>query len=86
MAGPKSVVENEAFVNMMAAALEDDGVRNKLLGLLQLDAFQRASALNTFLDEMRLQGAPANFIEAVAYLKDDAIAEEALRVLRKKGE
>ena len=85
MDDPKPIIENEAFVSMMATALEDGEVRRKLLAWLRLNEFQRASVLNTFVDEMRLLGVPEDFIEAVGYLKDNRIAAEALRVLEERA-
>ena len=69
---------------MMAVAKEDVEIRSKLLGLLSLDSFNRKSALNTFVEEIRLRQAPRKFINAIAYLLDDRIAAEALNFLREK--
>lgn len=82
MPAPKPIIENEAFVSILAAALEDGEVRRKLMAWLGLSEFQRGSLMNTFLAEMRLQGVSPDFIEAVGYLKDNRIGAEALRVLR----
>ncbi|MCZ6629308.1 MAG: hypothetical protein O7E56_13890 [SAR324 cluster bacterium] len=84
MIEPKAIIENEAFVALMAVAKEDFGIRSKLLGLLSLDSFNRKSALNTFVEEMRLRQASRKFINAIAYLLDDRIAAEALNFLREK--
>ncbi len=86
MPDPKPIIENEAFVSLMATALEDGEVRRKLMAWLRLNEFQRASVMNTFVEEMRLRGVSQDFIEAVGYLKDNRIAAEALRVLREREE
>lgn len=86
MADPKSVTDNPTFISMMAAALAEEDVRRTLLRLLELEPARRTAALDIFLADMTAKGAPAPFVEAVAYLKDDGVAEEALRVLRGKGE
>ena len=79
---PPSVSDNDAFVALLAVAIDDAEVRRQLLALLELEAFHRHSALNTFVERMRLGGAPPDFVAAVACLTDDRIAARALEVLR----
>jgi len=76
-----SVGENEPFVNLIRVAQEDDKIRSQLLGILSLDKFNRKSALNTLLEDMRLKGAPEEFVSAITCLLDDDVAEKALEIL-----
>jgi hypothetical protein len=76
-----SVGENRDFVNLIRVAQEDAGIRTQLLGILSLDEFNRKSALNTWLEDMRLKRAPGQLVSAVNCLLDDDVAKKALEVL-----
>lgn len=77
----KQIVENEKFIYLMRAASEVPDVREKLKVILSLDSFNRQSILNTWLRDLKLQGAPNDFIEALSFFLDDSIAEKALEVI-----
>lgn len=77
----RSVGENKTFVNLIRVAQEDPKIRAKLLKILSLDKFHRESLLNTSLEEMRLKGAPKEFVSAISTLLDDAVAQRALEIL-----
>lgn len=79
----KSISEDETFVTLIRVAQEDVEVRKQLLSILSLDSFNRKSALNSFINEMRLRKAPKDFVAAIANLLDDAVAEKALEVIHK---
>jgi len=79
----RSAGEDEAFVRIIQVAGEDPGIRTLLLRILSLDAFNRKSALNTLIDDMKLNGTPREFISAFACFLDDGVAEKALAILRK---
>lgn len=76
-----SVAEDEAFVTLIRVAQEDADVRNQLLSLLSLDRFNRESALNTLVDDLRLKKAPKELVSAIASLLDDDVAEKTLEIL-----
>jgi hypothetical protein len=44
--------------------------------LLQLNNFQRKSALGSLVETMKLQGAPVDFIGALVCLRDDKVAQK----------
>ncbi|MFT4853442.1 MAG: hypothetical protein ACI9YR_001831 [Bacteroidia bacterium] len=67
---------DESFVRLVRVAQDDPSVRQTLMTLLMLDAFQRQSALGSLLETMRLQGAPVDFIEALDCLRDDDVAKK----------
>jgi hypothetical protein len=77
----KHVVDNKKFIDLMRVACEKPDVRKKLKIILNLDSFNRKSVLNTWLRDLKLQGAPNDFIEALSFFLDDAIAEKALEVI-----
>jgi hypothetical protein len=77
----RSVAEDEAFVTLIRFAQEAADVRNQLLSLLSLDGFNRESALNTLVDDLRLKKAPKELVSAIASLFDDDVAEKTLEIL-----
>jgi len=77
----KPIVNNETFIYLMKVAREEPDIRNKLKSILKLDSFNRQSILNTWLHDLKLQGAPRDFIESLSYFLDDDIAEKALEII-----
>ena len=82
--GSPPVAENEYFVALIAAAQDDPAIRDRVLAIAGLDAFNRDSMLNTILDDLRFQGMPPELIKSLAALKDDDIALRVRDVLEKK--
>ena len=76
------VGESEPFVTLIRVAQEDFGIRSQLLKILSLDKFNRESALNTLLEEMRLRGAPKEIVSAITCLLDSHVADKATELLR----
>ena len=72
---------DSTFVRLIQIASEDPEIREQILYILSLDAFNRKSALNTFIHNMRLKGAPSEFVSAIACFLDDGVAEKALSIL-----
>ena len=77
----KRIADNESFVSLIQLAKEDKEIKNRILMILKLDSFNRISLLNTFISEMNLKGAPEDFVEAFVYLKDDRVANEAIKII-----
>ncbi len=75
------IPQNEPLVTLVRVAQENGEVRAWLSGLLALDDFNRKSAVQTLLANLRLQQAPGDFIEAVAALLDDGVARRAAELL-----
>ena len=75
------IVDNETFIDLMRIAQEKDDIKKRLKFILKLDSFNRQSILNTWLHDLRLQGAPKKLIKAISYFLDDAVAEKALEVI-----
>jgi hypothetical protein len=80
---PRVTGVDDTFVRLIQIATENKEIREQILAILSLDAFNRKSALNTFIQNMRLKGAPGEFISAIATFLDDAVAEKALSILKR---
>jgi hypothetical protein len=78
---PKSVGDIESFVALIRAACEDNSVRSKLVPILAMAKGQRRSFLNGLLNDLVIERAPAELIEALACLTDDAVADRAYEVI-----
>jgi hypothetical protein len=72
---------DESFVRLVRVAEDDQNVRETLMTLLQLNNFQRKSALGSLLETMKLQGAPVDLIGALVCLRDDKVAEKLYEYL-----
>ena len=75
-----TVADNDHFVRLVQLMQDDFDLRDRILPLLVLDPFNRKSALNTWLEELKLQSAPRSIISALACLVDDAIAAKILEI------
>ncbi|RPH52993.1 MAG: hypothetical protein EHM85_00480 [Desulfobacteraceae bacterium] len=73
--------ENENFVALIQAAREDQAMNRTILAIVRLDNFNRESLLQTYISSLQLQGAPYELIEALNYLRDDAIAAKVEKIL-----
>jgi len=61
---------------------EDSKIRSKIEPILSLNQFNRKSALNTWLEQLKFQQAPEKFISSLSCLVDDDIAKK----LRKRSQ
>jgi|GEM_PF-1166069 len=76
-----SISDNESFVTLVRVAKEDPMIRAQLVSILTLDDFNRRSALNTMVEQMRFKKAPQSFVSAVAMLIDDKVARKVLAMI-----
>jgi len=76
-----SIGDNASFVTMILAAREDPAIRETLEVILALPASQRRSCITTLTADMKKRAAPADFIEAIAYLQDDEVAQKVREAL-----
>ena len=81
----QTVGDDESFVRLIQVALDDPMLRRQLKTILLLDSFNRQSALNTLIREMKLTRAPRQIITALGCLLDDAVADNALSILQNKS-
>jgi hypothetical protein len=79
------LVDNETFIDLIRIAQENIDIKERLIVILKLDRFNRHSILNTWLRDLKLQGAPKGLIEALSAFLDDRIAEKALEVIKSKA-
>ena len=66
----------DAIARLVTAAAEDRDFRKRLLFVVRLPAFHRASVIATAVQEMRLKGENPASILAFAALADDAAAAQ----------
>ncbi len=66
---------------MILAAREDAAMNETLEAILALPLSQRKSLINTLTADMKKKAAPAEFIEAIAYLQEDEVAQKVREAL-----
>lgn len=80
-AKPKSVAEIESFITMLRVACEDPKINAQLERMLALPDEKRRALLHTWVSDMLIAKAPKDFVEAIACLMDDRVAEKAYEVI-----
>ena len=81
-----AVGDNEAFVGLVLEACRERDFRVQLEAILRQNSFNRQSLLNTMIGDARMQGADADFVDALAALTDDAVAARVLDLLTQELE
>ncbi|MCP4367726.1 MAG: hypothetical protein GY797_06385 [Deltaproteobacteria bacterium] len=76
------IADDENFIALVQVLKEDSKIRNKIGPILSLDKFNRKSALNTWLEQLKFQHAPEKFITLLSCLLDDDIAEKLFCVIK----
>ena len=77
----KSVADQELFISLIRTAQEDAVIRKRIMAILRQPVFHRKSMLNTLIAELKMQSAPAEFVQAIACLFDDDVAAKAWELL-----
>ncbi len=77
----KSIAEDETFIRLIQVAQEEPEIRNRLKSILTQDDFNRRSLINTWIEELKLQKAPSDFIKALSYFLDESVAVSTLELL-----
>jgi len=77
MTRPRTVAQIESFITMLRVACEDDQVNSRLEKLLALPDAQRRTLVENWVADMLVARAPQDFIDAIACLVDDRVAETA---------
>jgi hypothetical protein len=80
-AAPKTYGDIESFVTMLLAACDDMGMNETLDQLLSLPDEWRQRTIRDLIAQLRIKGAPAELVEALAPLLDDDVAEKAYEVI-----
>jgi len=76
------IADDENFIALVQVLKEDYKIRSKIEPILSLDKFNRKSALNTWLEQLKFQQAPEKFISLLSCLIDDDIAKKLLSVIK----
>jgi len=80
---PRTVGEIDSFITMLLAACEDEGVHRRLEKLLALPDATRQATVRAWVNDLLIAEAPQGFIQAIACLLDDGVAEKAYEVIFK---
>ena len=80
-APPRSVAEVEGFVDLLVAACNDPEINATLERLLAMPDKKRRGLVHAWVTDLLIEEAPPDFIQAVACLSDDAVAEKAYEVI-----
>jgi hypothetical protein len=78
---PHSVAEIESFITMLRTACEDRKVNARLEKLLSLPDDRRKAVVHAWVSDLLIADAPREFIQAIACLLDDQVAEKAYEVI-----
>jgi len=76
------IADDENFIALVQVLKEDYKIRSKIEPILSLDKFNRKSALNTWMEQLKFQQAPEKFISLISCLIDDDIAKKLLSVIK----
>lgn len=77
----RSIADDETFIRLIQVAQKEPEIRNRLKSVLTQNDFNRKSLINTWIEELKLQNAPSDFITALSYFLDDSVAHSALDLL-----
>lgn len=80
---PKSVGEIETFITMLTTACADAGVHARLERLLSMPDRRRQELVHAWVRDLLVAKAPRDFVQAIACLLDDRVAEKAYEVIFK---
>lgn len=77
----RTVGEIDGFITLLRAACDDRTVNDALEKLLSLPDERRHALVHTWVSDLLVKEAPKDFIEAIACLLDDAVAEKVYEVI-----
>lgn len=79
-----TLADNDAFVALLRVAQENREISDQLVALLQQQGLQRHVRIDMLVRDMTRQSAPPDFVQAIAALRDDEVANKVLALLRKQ--
>jgi hypothetical protein len=79
----RSVGEIQTFVTLLEAACEDATVHKRLERLLALPDQERQGVVHAWVTDLLIAEAPRDFVQAIACLLDDRVAEQAYEMIFK---
>ena len=68
---------------LVQTAQEDTVIKQRILELLRLNSYERRSALNVWLEQLRLRNASEELLYVLSCLFDDAMAQKTLILITK---
>jgi hypothetical protein len=78
---PRSVADIGAFIAMLSAACESPEVNARLERLLSMPDEERKGLVHAWVTDLLIAEAPRDFVQAIACLMDDEVAEKAYEVI-----
>lgn len=78
---PKTVGEIETFITMLSTACADAAVHARLEKLLSMPDRKRQEVVHAWVRDLLVAEAPRDFVQAIACLLDDRVAEKAYEVI-----
>ena len=78
----QSVGDIESFVSLIRAACENNQIGSTLEAILVMPKMRRRAFINGLMNDLLIERAPTELLEALACLTDDAVAEKAYEVIR----
>ena len=79
---PATAGDNEDFVRLVEIAGQDPEFCRQLTAILSLDEFHRQSLINSWIEQLRLNHAPSQIIDAISCLSSSQIASRLLTFLQ----
>ena len=77
----RTVGEIDGFISLLRAACADQAMNASLAKLLSMPDEERRAFVQNWVSDLLIKEAPKDFIEAIACLLDDAVAEKAYEVI-----
>ena len=74
---PRTVGDVEGFVDLLMAACNDSKINATLERLLSMPDEKRKGLVHAWVSDLLIEEAPRDFVQAVACLMDDVVAEKA---------
>jgi hypothetical protein len=78
---PRTVGEVEGFITLLRAACDNAKMSASLEKLLAMPDVKRRALVHSWVTELLTQDVARDFVEAIACLHDDAVAEKAYEVI-----
>jgi hypothetical protein len=69
---------------LLQVALDDQVIKNRLIELLQLSPGERRNVLNNWIETYWMKNTGLEIIQALAYLFDDKLASETLKLIKRQ--
>ena len=76
---------DDNFLTLLSVAQDSPQIRVQLLSVLRHTPFQRKSLINTWLEDLKLAGAPRELQNALSALLDEDVADRALLLLQESS-